>query len=206
MLESKSLSTFRTAIRSAVRGIFSGKLDALSGADALFSAIRRGFTQAWYEGAKEAGIKPDELTEEELKKLGEMIGDNNQYVGSFVTFISDLKANGGSLESAFSRADMWISRYNQVVTTSREMAGQNQKEVWIIDGGEHCCDCLRLHNRVYRNSIWHKYDIQPQSSKLACFGGHCKCRREKTDLPITKGRPPVLRGPGGCGKAGKKKR
>lgn len=201
----KSLSKFKTGIRSAVRGIFQGHLDALNGADALYSTIQRGFNNAWTEGAMECGIKPDERTEEEQKRLDLMIGDNFQYVGRFVSWIIELQAKGGTLDSAFVRANEWIARYNQVQVTAREMACSNAKEIWIMDGGEHCCDCLRLHNRVYRNSTWHKYDIQPQSAKLACFGGHCKCRREKTDLPITKGRPPVLRGPGGCGKVNKKK-
>ena len=67
-----------------------------------------------------------------------------------------------------------------------------------------CCDCLRMHGRVYRNSIWAKYGIEPQSPNLACFGGHCRCKKTPTDLPVTKGRPPALRGPGGCGKAKKK--
>jgi hypothetical protein len=196
-----SLATFRASILAVSRGLFNNQIDALSGADALFSAIGRGFEQAWQEGAKECGLLPAERTKEESDALALIIGDNYQYVGRFVTWIVEhSKANGGNFEMVKARASEWVARYTMVQIRAREMGCADRKEIWIIDGGEHCCDCLRMNGRVYRNSIWLKYGIEPQSPLLACFGGHCKCRREPTDLPITKGRPPQLRGPGGCGR------
>jgi len=202
----KSLSTFQASVRAATRGLYLGELDNMSAADALFSAIGRGFEQAWREGAREAGILANERTKEESDTLALMIGDQYQYVRQFVQWIYEHnKTSGAPYEMILARAQMWINRYNQVVTRAREMGDLDAKEVWLYNPAkEHCCDCARMHNRVYRNSIWFKYGIEPNSSALACFGGNCGCKRQKTDLPITKGRPPALRGPGGCGK-GKKK-
>lgn len=194
-MESKSLSTFRTSIRAAVRGIFSGSIDALSGADAIFSAIRRGFTQAWYEGAKQAGILPDELTPDELKKLGEMIGDNNQYVGRFVDWINQIKANGGTVQSVFDRAEMWINRYEEVKATAQSMAAGDKKLRWILGNTErHCRSCLKLNGRVHRASLWASKNIHPRMTdgRLACNGYRCDCRFMETDEPATKGRFPNL--------------
>lgn len=197
-----SQDSFLASIRAAARGVWNGNLDALSGADAMFSAIGRGYEQAWQEGASSCGIKPDERTEEESKELTRIIGDHYQFVGRFVEWITaHSKANGGNLEMVLGRAFEWSNRYVYIETVAREMACKNQKEVWRTDPvKEHCCDCLRMEGRVYRNSTWAKYGIEPRSPALACFGGHCGCHREPTDLPITKGRPPALRGPGGCGK------
>lgn len=205
-MESKSLSTFQASINAASRGLWLGQLDALSGADALFSAIGRGFEQAFTEGQKECGIKANERTEEESKELTRLIGDNYQFVGRFVEWIiQHSKANGGNWEMIKSRASEWVNRYIYVQTVAREMTCLNVKEIWLRGNTEAgCCDCLRLHGRVYRNQTWIKI-AEPRSPKLNCGGYHCDCRREKTDLPITKGRPPTLRGPGGCGKGRKKK-
>lgn len=200
-----SLDSFQASINASARGLWLGQLDALAGADALFSAIGRGFNQAWIEGSQSCGVREDERTEEESKELTRLIGDNYQYVGRFVEWIiAHSKASGAPWEMIKARAQEWIARYTYVQTVAREMACADSKEVWRIDGGEHCCDCLRMNGRVYRNSVWRKYGIETQSPLLACFGGNCKCQRLPTDLPITKGRPPALRGPGGCGR-GKRK-
>lgn len=202
----KSLSTFQASINASARGLWLDELDALAGADALFSAIGRGFEQAFRDGQKECGILPGERTEEESKELTRLIGDNYQYVGRFVEWIiQHSKANGGNWEMIKSRASEWVNRYVYVQTVAREMTCADQKEIWLYGPAEHCCDCLRLHGRVYRNSTWRKYGLEPRSPNLACFGGHCKCERKSTDLPLTRGRPPTLRGPGGCGKGKKKK-
>lgn len=201
-----SLSSFQASVFAVSRGVWLGELTVLDGADGLFSAIGRGYEQSWREGSLSCGIRANERTEEESKELTRLIGDNYQYVGRYVEWIqSHNKASGSPFEMIKARANEWVARYTYVETIAREMACANQKELWVIDGGEHCCDCLRMNGRVYRNSIWARYQIEPQSPNLACFGGFCKCKRIATDLPITKGRPPALRGPGGCGKGKRKK-
>lgn len=57
-----------------------------------------------------------------------------------------------------------------------------------------CDDCLNLHGRVYRASVWDRYGIAPQSPQLACGGWRCGCRFVVTDDPVTPGRPPNIGG------------
>lgn len=193
-------------MRAAARGIWQADLDPLAGADAIYSAIRRGFEQAFTEGAAEYGIKAGERTEAESKRLNELIGENYQYVARFVQWIYEhSKANGFRFATIESRLSEWVNRYEYVKTVGREMANADRKEIWQYGIAEHCCDCLRLHGRVYRNSQWARYGLEPHSPNLACGGYHCKCTRKPTDLPITKGKPPALRGPGGCGRGRKRK-
>lgn len=199
-----SLSTYRTSIRSTFRNAWNGA-SPLDVADQMYSAIRRGFESAWQEGAKSCGILATERTKEEQDRLNLLIGDNFQHVARLVDWLyQHRQSEGFKFSDILYRADEWVNRYEYVATIGREMACSDQKEIWLYGPTEHCCDCLRLHGRVYRNSTWRKYGIEPRSPALACFGSHCKCRREKTDQPVTKGRPPALRGPGGCGK-GKRK-
>lgn len=203
----KSLESYQASLNAASRGIWSAELDTLMGADAIYSAIRRGFEQAFTEGAAEYGIKASERTEAESKRLGELIGENFQYVARFVQWIYDhSRANGFKFETIRNRISEWVNRYEYVKTVGREMANADQKELWQRGQTEKgCCDCLRLAGRVYRNSQWQRYQLEPRSPKLNCGGYHCDCRRIPTDLPITKGKPPALRGPGGCGKGRKRK-
>lgn len=162
MIEEKSLSTFKAAVNASARGLWSGQLDSLSFADSFFSTLRRGLTQSWYEGVKEFGIKPDELSEEELAVLAQKIGDNNQYVGGLADFISQhTKAQGFSFETIKPRLDLWVNRYEEVKELAKSMAGGNRKLKWVIDGGEHCRSCLKLNGRVHRASQWQKFGVAP---------------------------------------------
>ncbi|RLC88775.1 MAG: hypothetical protein DRJ03_01620 [Chloroflexi bacterium] len=57
-----------------------------------------------------------------------------------------------------------------------------------------CIDCLNYSGRVYRASIWAKYDIRPQHPNLACHGYNCKCHFEVTTENAWPGRPPGMTG------------
>lgn len=192
----KSLSAFRKSVLAVSRGIWQGKLDLLSGADALFSAINRGYNQAWIDGAKSCGIKPDERTQEETDELNRLIGDNSQYVGRYVEWIQEHnKASGSSWEMIKSRAELWVNRYNEVLAKAQTMACQNKKLRWQLGKcKEHCRSCLKLNGRVHRASLWAEKNIYPRATTgiLACNGYRCCCEFVETDEPATKGRFPKL--------------
>lgn len=194
-METKSLSTFKRGINASARGLWSGQLDSLSFADSMFVTLRRQLTIAFYEGAKEFGIRPDELSEEELAVLAQKIGDNNQYVGGLADFISQhTKVQGFSFETIKPRLDLWVNRYDEVKELAKSMAGGNRKLKWVIDGGEHCRSCLKLNGRVARAKTWAEKGIYPKATTgiLKCGGFNCKCYRNETDEPITRGRWPKL--------------
>jgi hypothetical protein len=197
-------AAFRKAVSFAVRGLWNGQYSIFNFVDNMYSAIRINYELAWREGALACGIKPEERTDEEKLELARLIGDNLQYVQGFGEYIlAHNRASGAKLESLLPRIDAWSSRYLMVQTVAREMACKDQKEKWLRGNTEKpCVDCLRLHGRVYRNSMWAKYGIEPHSPKLACFGVNCDCSRVPTDEPVTPGRPPSLVGP----KGGKRKR
>lgn len=171
-----------------------GELDALSGADSLFSAIGRGLENAFKEGQAECGIKADERTEEESKELTRLIGDNYQYVGRFVEWIVvHNKASGSPFEMIKGRVQLWIGRYEEVRAIAMTLSCANKKLLWRIGSTErHCKSCLKLNGRVHRALLWQRWDIYPRHRNLACHGHRCDCSFLVTDAPATKGRPPKI--------------
>lgn len=192
----KSLDTFQASIRAACRGLFLSELTTLDFADAFYSALRRGFTQAWEEGALSCGILATERTQEETKQLGLMIGDNFQHVAGLADWIyRHSKANGGQWEAIANRAKLWVNRYEEVKNVAMAMACKNRKLEWRINGAkEHCRSCLKLNGRVHRSSVWASKNLAPRTTNglLKCGGFHCSCFWVETEAPATRGRFPNL--------------
>lgn len=193
----KSLDNFTASIRASFRGLWSGSLNTLDFADAMYSAIRRGFTQAWEEGSESCGILATERTQEETKQLGLMIGDNFQHVAGLADWIyQHSKANNGSWESVASRAKLWVNRYEEAKNVAMAMACKNRKLSWRLGvvKTEHCRSCLKLNGRTHRASVWAAHDVYPRATNgtLKCGGFHCGCGFVETDQPATRGRFPKL--------------
>lgn len=195
-LSLKSISTFKQNINASIRKFWAGNGDIYDFFEDVDRAIRVGYEQAWAEGASTCGIKPDERTIEEAQRLEELITQNRQYIFSFGESIEeDSKANGGLLAPQLSRGEMWINRYVETRSIATSMACGDIKLKWVWSPQkEHCTDCFNMNGRVYRASVWAKYNIFPRSPQLACFGGHCGCDFKPTDERVTPGRPPGLVG------------
>jgi len=186
--EMKDIGSFRTNIRGPVRGLWNGAIDRFDFLSQMELAIRRGFEQAWAEGARGCGILPGEYSPEEEAVLRERIFDQLPYLLNFAADIEDnSQANGGKLGALFTRADMWVNRYNEVMNQARVMACGDQKLVWVLGPTEHCGTCLRLAGKVKRASQWMAHPLQPQSRLLECGGFRCQCSLQPTDAPMSKG-------------------
>lgn len=195
--DDKSLATFRASIRAAVRGLWAGQTDLFDFIDMMYSAIRRGYEQAWQDGAKECGIGPRERTPEEDAALSEAIIYNQGFVVKYGDWIAgNTKADGAKLQRALDRAELWVNRYNEVKAKAQVMACQDKKLRWVLGRTErHCNTCRKLHGRVHRASVWRKMDIYPRDTrpgKLECRGFNCDCTLIPTDEPATPGRFPNL--------------
>lgn len=194
--EVKSVASFGLSVRAAAKGYWSGQTDFFSFVNTLISAVLRGYEQAWREGAAVYGVQPEDRTAEEQQVLDGMINQAQSRVTAFADFVAQrTKALGGYWRDVLPRAELWTEQYEAVRARAQAMASQDQKEQWLLGATEkHCIDCAGVANRVYRGSVWNKYGWYPKSTALACHGFYCDCRREQTDLPITKGHPPTLRG------------
>ena len=187
-------TNFRRALRSSVRGLWTGHLEFVGFIDGMIASIRRYITQAWREGAGSCGIKPSEMSFEEQARLQDFIAGQMNYLVGFANAIeTNSKENGGKLGPLFKRAELWVNRYGEAYALAQSMACGDKKLKWVIDvSKESCSSCLLLNGRVYRASIWAKYDIRPRMSRLACGGYLCGCRFVEVDEPVTPGRPPNI--------------
>ncbi len=197
-MDHKSLTDFGRQIRASARILWRGDdPNALFNfVDSLNSAVRRGYAQAWTEGAKTCGILPADRTIEEELVLNEYISIAQQRIMPLAEFISaNSRANGGKWDSLQPRLNIWIQRYNEVRERAKSMACADSKAKWHYgDTVAHCRDCSAVVGKVYRLSVWDKYGWIPGSRELACGGWHCDCKREPTDEPVTPGRPPAIKG------------
>lgn len=190
----KDKEGYGASLRAIARGYFGGEITFFDSVSAMDASIARHYTQAFREGFAEYGIKPDEISIEEKATLQGLITAEKQYVIKFFEWIASNKATL-TYQAIFDRLQMWVNRYDMIKAKAMLLANGNQKLKWVIDPTkEHCEDCVKLDGRIYRAKIWDKYDIQPQSPRLACFGGFCGCSLVPTDEPVTKGRPPALKG------------
>ncbi len=186
-----SVSSYQAGLRSAVRGFYSGTLTQGQFVDALESAIRRGLTQAFIEGAKECGIKQDELTDKELDELTKAIESEYGYIDDFASGVEESE----KLAALYNRLSMWVNRYSQVKQQASALACGDIKKVWSLGASEHCSSCVRLSGRVKRNSYWQQKGILPRvagASYLKCRGYRCQCTLVTTDSPISRGNLPNL--------------
>lgn len=193
----KSTDSYRRALRENVRALWTGNWSLIDFYTATENTIRRGFNQAWDEGAKQWGIAPDERTDEEQQRLTLEINLETSYIFNFgKDIVADSKVNGGALTPLFDRVELWVNSYDRIASLAGTMAAADAKGEWLYGDTDHCASCSGYAGRVYRNSTWRKYlepyDLMPKGKGLACKGFNCQCGIFPTDRPLTKGRPPII--------------
>jgi len=191
----KTRKSFGKAIQEIGRGLWRGGSKARA-IEAFESVLVRGLDEAWAKGALECGVKTDERTDEEQEKLNSIIKQNLAFAPALADWI---KANSKAKKVKFAviatRLFMWEQRYDETVSQAKLMACANKKLKWVLGPTEHCDDCLAAAGRVHRGSVWDKNGWATQSENLQCTGRRCQCSLEVTDEPLTRGRPPKLKGP-----------
>lgn len=172
--------------------MWNGSYDYYRFIDEMSLAIERGFTQAWYEGARAYGIEPSELTDVEHDRLMQEVNNEIGYVYNYgQDIMNNLRAFGGKLSPLLDRSDLWVSGYERIRILGSSYAAQDQKQEWVYGDTVHCRSCLKYNGRVYRASVWLKHNIQPKMYELECKGYHCECNLIPTNKPANKGYPPA---------------
>jgi len=192
---------YRTNLRGAVYGLWSGKISRDEFTEQMQIAIDAGLRNAWLDGIKALGLTADDLTQEELIALADAVLSEYGYIAGFADAIeAGSKANGGKLADLQNRLSLWVNRYNQVRSRALLMAGENPPLQWNEgDTEEKCNDCLYANGRVYRASVWKKWGWEPQSQDLECGGWQCQCSLDPVPkgTRITRGHPRRPHGHGG---------
>jgi len=190
----RNFASYASGIRSAIYGLWSGQIDLFNFVDSMISTLEHGLRRSWYEGAAQCGIQPAELTLDELDAMRFLINSQVNYVMGLANDIQAAdKSKKGKLRPFIQRGQMWINLYNQASNQARQMACKDQKLKWRVGPTKvHCISCATYNGRVYRASIWQKYNIRPQDYALECRGFKCLCEFFPTDEPVTPGFPPKV--------------
>jgi len=184
--------SYGTGIRSAVRGLWYGVFDYDQFFSSMMSTIRAGLTRAWYDGAREMGILPSELSPEERLALEQAIQSEYSHLNDFASDIeAHSKANRVKIAPLLKRADLWINRWTDVNNQAKLMAGGDKKLKWVLGATEeHCKTCAAMHGKIKRASYWRDHGPHPQqpvNDTIECKGWKCLCTLEPTDEPQSKG-------------------
>lgn len=187
---------YRGAIRSMVRGLWTGVIDIDQAFDAGDVAIRNSLTRAWNAGMQSVGVMPSEQSPEERIEIAQIINNEVSRLFSFLLDIEDNdKASGAKLAPHMNRAEMWISRVADVESRARVAARTDPKLKWVLGPTEHCKSCVRVAGKVKRASSWKKAGIHPRNppnSMLDCGGYRCQCDLVPTTEPLSRGPLPKL--------------
>lgn len=194
-----SEANFTRSIQESVYGLWSGRIDMDLFIDQMNTTLNLGYRDAWYEGAKQCGVMPDELTANEILEIRSEVVKDYGFIFGFAEHIEqNSRANGKLLRTLAPRANLWKNRYTAVRDRAMTLACGDQKLKWIRHASDSCVTCLALDGKVYRASVWRANDVRPQHpSKLACMRGAggvpvCRCEFAVTDEPVTPGSFPRI--------------
>jgi len=177
---------YRRAIRGAVRAWWKKLINVDEFAEMMWVAIESGLTRAWFTGAADCGIMPDELSMDEHVALAEAILREAEWIGGFASAIEESE----KLTPMFKRSDIWIGRWEGVRSEARILACSDKKLEWVQGPSEEGCrDCSRLSGKVKRGSQWAASGYKPREhgGKISCQGYRCLCELVPTDKPMSKG-------------------
>jgi hypothetical protein len=170
--QSRGTSNYGSEIRAAFRALWLGLITYDAFFSAMMTAIQRGLTLAWEDGAKECGIRPDEFTAAERMELEQFIFDQYSYISGVAEYIeANSKPNGGKWGAIASRSNMWANKWREVRARAASIACANKKMMFVLGATkEHCRSCLGLNGRVYRYETWAANGAIPPSPAFECGG------------------------------------
>jgi hypothetical protein len=160
---------YYSSLRAPVVGLWRREFTLEQFHDSFRSAVDRGLTRAWHEGAMRCGIRPDELSGEERAELAKALLLQHFYIWRYGESIVAQKSReeGGKLQPHIDRLALWLNRYNETTELAAAMACGDRKVKWVLGGTKkHCGSCSTFNGRVYRYSTWLANGALPQSRAL----------------------------------------
>lgn len=186
----KTIAQFSRMLKRAVLELWRGTENEFEFIDRMTYAIDEQYRRAWNEGMRSVGLDPvrDMLAEWE-NVLNARIEQEYNYVLDFADAILKAREEGGPVDALYSRAELWVSRYEELRNLAMVTCGREKRLVWQLGVAEHCDTCLALHGIVAYARVWEASPWRPQGRNLRCGGFNCKCSLSPTDDPPTGKQP-----------------
>jgi hypothetical protein len=181
----KTVEYYIRALRRAVLNFFRMDMDAFEFIDEMVRLIDGQFTRAWNEGAREVGVDPKDMDEEDLAILQDRKDQEQEYILGFASDIETARIEQAPITPLYNRVEMWANRYNEVKSDAMIHFGGKKKLEWQLGSTEqHCETCSQLNGIVAWAKEWEQSGIHPQGAPnglLECGGWKCDCRLGVTD-------------------------
>lgn len=155
--------------------------------DDFAAAIENQLTRAWNEGAREVGVEPGDMEDEDKQVIDDIIASEYDHVLDLAQAIQDAQSlDKDEFRQQFrSRIDLWINRYSDVRNQAMIYFGGKERLVWKMGATEeHCATCAALDGIVAYATEWEESGVAPQGAPndaLECGGWRCDCSLETTD-------------------------
>lgn len=194
LAERSAQESFMRALRKVSRAFWSGLIDRTLFNYSFGNELEYYLTRAFVLGAKDVGVKENELLGSERFQMRIRIVEQLNSIGSIADFIQlHSKANGGNLPSIYMRVALWINSFLAMRNFAKALVGGDKKLLWVEgDTKDKCSTCLKLDGKVFRASQWKNADVYPQHPSLECHGFHCRCKLVVTTADLTQGEVPSI--------------
>ena len=190
--EFKTEGTYKRQLWRVIRELFNREIDEYQFIDDMSVFIDNQFTRAWNAGAREVGVLPGQMKDEDLAELARLIDQERMYMLQLADDILNARMNPDATLAPFKlRAEMWANRYNEMVSQARMWFGGKIPLEWVVGPTEHCEDCARLEGIVATAEDWRASKWRPQGRMLDCGGWRCQCSLQSTDKDLTRTGIPI---------------
>lgn len=168
-------SNYTKTIRGIARFVWQGQqVDAFP---LMWDAVGTSISRAWAQGAASCGIASDELSLDELIRREMIIQEQRDHILGFLTWVHTHRRDGENKKlwrAIQPRINTWGNAWNKAFNEGKARACANQKLKWLLHGRRvtkvPCVDCKNLNGRIYRASVWARWQVFPQSFQLFCSG------------------------------------
>lgn len=134
--------------------------------------------EAYAEGAREGGLPPDELDDEDRRAIKDWVGTQLPHVNDFVKAAIEAGKPEGNREEILQRIDLWVGAMTSLGQSGILAANKNQMLTFDgQDGHENCKTCRKLKGQRHRARWWRKNGLEPTIQNSANFEcGIFNCR------------------------------
>jgi len=194
MLATKTENYYVRVLSKGVRDLYNNQTTEDDLLDTMIRLLDEQLRRAWNEGARENGWEmPEDMTDEWEGILQDIINSEFDHVEQFIADVVAARDAGEPIEPLIARAELWASRYNDVVNRAViETADKEERLEWVLGATEeHCETCAALNGIVASADEWAMSGFQPQNppnNALECGGWRCDCALVPTDKRRTAGR------------------
>lgn len=186
----KTIAQFSRMLKRAVLELWRGTENEFEFIDRVTYAIDEQYRRAWREGMRQVGLDPERVFLAEWENvLNNRIEQEYNHVLDLAEAIIRAREDGKPVDALYARADLWVSRYEEVRNLAMITCGREQRLIWKLGIAEHCNTCLALDGIVAFARDWEASGWRPQSPNLECRGYNCKCSLSPTDAAPTDKQP-----------------